>query len=170
MRIITAIVHTIDNISEKSGKLISFLLPATGALLLYEVTLRYFFNNPTMWVHETTQLMFGVFMIVGGAYTLWRKAHVNMDVIWIRIPFRQRHLLDLITAIPFFTFCILLFWYGILEAIFSWEVMERTISVWAPPFYPIRTMVVIGALLILLQGTADFVRNLVVVISGRELQ
>jgi len=38
---------------------------------------------------------------------------------------------------------------------------------WAPPVYPIKTLIPISALLFLLQGIAKFIRDFKIVISGQ---
>jgi TRAP-type mannitol/chloroaromatic compound transport system permease small subunit len=43
--------------------------------------------------------------------------------------------------------------------------MERTESAWEPVIWPSRLMLVIGSLLLLLQGLAKFVRDLLIIMG-----
>jgi TRAP-type mannitol/chloroaromatic compound transport system permease small subunit len=50
----------------------------------------------------------------------------------------------------------------------SFKVLETEPTAFAPPVYPIKMMIPLGALLILLQGLAKFIRDFNLVISGKE--
>ena len=46
---------------------------------------------------------------------------------------------------------------------------ELSLTDWAPPFYPVKFMMPLGALMLLLQGIVWWIRDLHVAITGREL-
>ncbi len=52
----------------------------------YEVVVRYLFNAPTTWVHETTILMSAVAFAVSGLYSLARREEIRVTVISERFP------------------------------------------------------------------------------------
>ena len=161
------VFHIIDFISEWTGKIFSFLIAGVVAVIVYEVTARYVFNRPTMWSNELTTFLFGAAMIVGGAYTLRYGAHVRVDVVYSRWSPRTQAIFDMATSVFFFTFCILLLWKG---AEVGWPSVlrrETSWSDWRPPIYPLRMMIPVGASLILLQGMAEFIRNILTAVTGR---
>jgi TRAP-type mannitol/chloroaromatic compound transport system permease small subunit len=51
----------------------------------------------------------------------------------------------------------------------SWEFREESFSLLASPIYPAKTVVPIGTALFLLQGTAKFIRDLTMLITGKAL-
>ncbi len=164
-----AILHGIDAISEWSGKIFSHLLLAVILVLLYEIGSRYIFNAPTIWAHETTQHTFGAYSILAGAYVLLSRGHVKVDVIYMRLSQRGQAVLDSITYLLFFIFVIPIFGYGLIQAIDSIRIMETSFSPFAPPIWPLKTTVPIGALLILLQGIAHWIRALSMATRGKEI-
>ncbi|MCE0505408.1 TRAP transporter small permease [Roseivivax sp. GX 12232] len=63
-------------------------------ILIQEVVLRYFFNNPTTWAHETTIFLSGVAFVYGGLYCVARDSHIRVVLIYDAIPARARRWLD----------------------------------------------------------------------------
>jgi len=169
MRIVAAFCRLIDAISEKIGKVVSFLILILSFALVYEVVARYVFNKPTQWAHELGMFMFGSACMLAGAYVLLHKAHVNLDLLYSRVTRRKQAILDLITAPVFFFVTILIIWYGMDFVLNSWKILEISSSPWHPPYYPVKTIIPIAALLLLLQGVVKFIRDLFFVIRGREL-
>jgi TRAP-type mannitol/chloroaromatic compound transport system permease small subunit len=159
-------LRTIDSISEWSGKMVSFLIIVITGVTIWEVILRYIFNSPTKWAFDAAYLVFGAYGVLGGAYTLYLNGHVNVDIVYGRLPLRVRAIIDLVTSVFFFLFCGLLLWKGGEMAWDSLKIMERGSSAWAPPVYPIKLTIPLGAFLLLLQGTAKFIRDLLKVIKG----
>ena len=161
-------LKTIDQISEKSGKAVSFFILFLVVVILYEIGARYFFKSPTIWAHEISQMIYGAYVILLGAYVLRRGGHVNVDILYHRFQPRTRAIIDLFTWLLFFYFCGLLLWKGGEMAWDSFAAWETGPTSFAPPLYPIKTMIPLGALLILLQGLAKFIRDLIFAFTGKE--
>jgi len=168
MRKVRAVLHFVDTINERFGKIISFLTVGMMGTIIVEVVLRYGFNSPTLWAHETAQFLYGSYCILGGAYVLLHKAHVNMDIVYARLSLRKRAILDLATSSLFFLFIVVMLWQGVILASKAVAVLEVTTTAWAPPVWPVKLMLPLAALLILLQGIVRFVRDLETAVTGRE--
>ena len=168
MKTIRRMLAFIDALNDRAGKLVSFLVIFIIAAMIYEVVARYWFNSPTMWARETAMFLLGGYSLLGGAYVLRHKAHVNMDIVYNRLSPRKRAIADLITSLLFFLFCGVLLWWGIDYASHSLSVGETTGSTWNPPEFPIKLMIPVGVFLLLLQGLAKFVRDLITVVTGTE--
>lgn len=158
----------VDNVNEWAGRVVAPVCLVMIAILMWEITLRYVFNNPTHWAHETSTMLFGAYWVLAGGYTLRHRAHVNMDIIYNRLSLRGRAIVDLIGSLLFFLFCGFVLWEGGKLALTSILVDEHTTSFWSPPWYPLKLTIPIGAFLILLQGSAKFVRDLIIAITCRE--
>ena len=161
-----SVLKAIDAISDSSGKLVSFLIFIGVGVLVWEVTLRYLFNAPTIWAHGVAQRLFATYAILLGAYTLRQGGHVKVDILYNRLSMRTRAILDLFTATLFFLFCGVLVWKG---GIFAWtSVMmeERCNTVFNAILYPVKVMLPLGAFLIVLQQMAEFTRNVITAVSG----
>ena len=51
----------------------------------------------------------------------------------------------------------------------SWRILERSSIGYFPPIYPYKTWILIGTLLLVLQGVNVFIKELYRLIKGKEL-
>ena len=160
------VLKTIEDISIWSGKIVSFLVWAGAVMLAWEVAARYVFNAPTVWAHGYSQRLFGTYFILVGAFTLARGGHVRIDLITNRFSFRARKFFDLLN------YAFLILWAGVLITegwlffMNSWSMREVDEMVLAHPVYPVKFMLLLGAVLILLQGAAMSVSTIASLIRG----
>jgi len=151
--------QVIDAISEWTGKAISFLVIPMVLVLVYEVIMRYGFNSPTLFSHETSVFLYGTTGMLAGAWVLCRDGHVKMDAIYGRLSLRVRAIIDLATAPFFFLLVGVVLWTGWDMAYFSVKVNEHTQTPWGPPYYPLKLAIPVSAFLLLLAGVAKFIRD-----------
>jgi TRAP-type mannitol/chloroaromatic compound transport system permease small subunit len=157
----------VDRLNGRIGRVTSYLILGIIAITMWEVFWRYGFNRPTIWVHETSEHLFAIFFLLGGAYTLSQGGHVRVDVLTTKLSVRKRILLGLYTSVFFFLFTGLLLWQGIDMAWESVAMLERSQSPWGPYIFHVNLMVPIAAFLMLLQGAAFFIRDLRKLREGR---
>ncbi|HEX78192.1 MAG TPA: TRAP transporter small permease subunit [Dehalococcoidia bacterium] len=158
----------IDFISLWTGRAVSFFMYVIAGLICYDVILRYAFHNPTIWVLETSFMIFGGYFMVAGAYNLFIGGHVKLDIVYRRLSLRTQGILDSITFVFFFVFIGILFWQGYDFAAESWRVREiNPDSVWKPAFYPIKTAIPVAVGLLGLQGLAEFTRSIYQAVTGK---
>ena len=162
MSILKAFLKFIDAVNERVGNLLSYFLFFFFVLLLVEVVLRYFFNSPTVWANELAQMLFGAYAILAGGYILRTGGHVNVDILYSRLSRKQRAVLDIVTSSLFFLFCGMLLVYGGSLAWDSLARFEHSQSAWNPPLYPAKLMIPLAALLLMLQGLAKLIRDILI--------
>lgn len=155
----------IDSLNERVGKFAGWLILPLTALVTYDVVLRYGFNRPTIWAWDINIQLLGALVVLGGGYALLHDAHIGVDAIVIRLSARKRAIVDLITSAFFFFGIGVLLWQATVDAWFSLEIRELYSSVFMPPIYPFKVLMVAGILLLLLQGVAKFLRDLITVTS-----
>lgn len=162
------LLSLIDTTNEWIGKAARFLVVIVMVCMTIEVVSRYGFNHPTSWVWDVSKQLGAAFYMLGGAYALLHYAHVRVDVIYSRFSPRRKAIIDVVTSTLFFFFCIVLVWKG-------WEIawgstLRREVenSILAPPLYPLRWLFVAAVFLMMLQGGAEFIRNLNAAIIGKE--
>jgi TRAP-type mannitol/chloroaromatic compound transport system permease small subunit len=137
------------------------------AIIVWEVLIRNFLNRPTIWAHELSVMLFGALTILSGGYTLKEKGHVNMDLLYSSLSGRWKTIMDII-AFPFLLiFAVVLMWLGWGFAMDSFNTNEVSITPWAPLIWPVKFLVPLGALLLLLQGTAKLVADVLTLIGGK---
>jgi TRAP-type mannitol/chloroaromatic compound transport system permease small subunit len=75
---------------------------------------------------------------------------------------------DLFSSFFMFLFLSVLCWQTTKMSLQSVADLEHTQSIFSPPIYPFKVMLALGIFLFLLQGLAQFARNLFTAITGRE--
>ncbi|HOJ51780.1 MAG TPA: TRAP transporter small permease subunit [Syntrophales bacterium] len=164
----TKMLRIIDLVNEYVGKTVSFLLIAILIIILYEIFVRYVFNSPTIWAHELSQMIFGVYVILLGGYLQIHDGHVNVELIYGKFSPRVRAIVDMFTWLVFFAFAGVLTVKGWQIAWDSFQFRETEPTAFAPPIYPVKMMIPLGAFLLFLQGLARYLRALDVLIRGKE--
>lgn len=159
-------LDTIDKINRWIGKMVSIFVLLIMSITLLEVVLRYGFNRPTMWVHETSQQIFAIAFLLGSAYTLQEGGHVRVDILYRRLSIRGRAILEIVTSILYFLFNGVLLWKGGEMAYESVMMLEKTQTPWEPYVFHVILAIPIAAALMLLQGIVDFIRNLKTLANG----
>ncbi len=170
MEALKIFIRFIDRLNTWIGGAVSVLLPAMTVVLTYEVTARYIFRRPTIWAYDTAIFMFGYCGLLAGGFVLKNRQHINVDIIYTQFSRRGKAVMDLITGLLFFFFVILVVIYGWKEALFAIELGKRTNTEWAPPVGHFKLMIPLGAFLLLLQGLANWIRDLYLVITNEELE
>lgn len=155
------IEKSINSLNEFIGQLTAWLILPMVGVVFFEVMMRYVFNTPTSWGFETTTFIYGIHYVLGFGYTLKHNGHVCIDVFEAKLPQKSRTMLRILTNIIMFipTIGLLTFW-SILYAITSWQQWEHSSTAWAPPLYPIKTLMAIGFFFLFLQGTANLIHDL----------
>ena len=134
-------------------------------LLFYEVIMRYGFGTPTVWTGELSQMLFGAYAMLAGAYIMTQRAHVNVDIFYARFPRRVRAAVDVLTSFLFFAFVLVLLVEGYSLAEDSVSRWETSRSAWNPPLWPVKTTIPIGAGLLLLQGIIKLLQDVLILLN-----
>jgi len=168
MKLFISYIRFVDGLNDRVGKVFSFFIYAMMLILVYEVVMRYAFNSPTIWAHETSEFFYGAHFIVGGAFALRWRSHISIDVIYRYLPSRTRAIVDLFTWTLFYTFCGVMLWHAVGMAADSVKAMEYTSTVWGPPLWPLKLTIPLAATLILLQASTKTIKDAYTAITGRE--
>jgi TRAP-type mannitol/chloroaromatic compound transport system permease small subunit len=157
--------RVISYINGVAGEFVAYWSVIAVFVYYYEVIARYVFNSPTNWAHESMFLMFGMQYLIAGGFVLREGAHVRVDVIYNHFSNRTKAMVDVITSIFFFIFMLTLLVTGWTFFYDSYEVNEVSISEWGIQYWPIKLALSIGALLLLIQGVAQLIKDILVVIK-----
>lgn len=154
------ILELIDKTNEWVARVLSLLFIVIMLLATFEVMMRYFFSAPTTWAWEINSHLLCISGAFAGAYALLTDTHVSVDILSSRFSPRLRSLVNLITSPLFFAFVGAVIWFGAQEAWYSIKMGERQISSFASPLYITKSLIPVGAFLLLLQGISKYARDL----------
>lgn len=169
LHFLTAFIRFVDKMNDRMGKLVSFLIYPVMLVLVYEVLMRYYFNRPTIWAHETSCMLYGAHFVLGGAYALQHDAFVNVEVFYMRFSKRTKAFIDLITWTMFYAFVGVLLWKSMPWAWKSFVASEFSDSTWGPAIWPVKLTIPLAAFCMLLQGMTKTIKDIFLAITGREL-
>lgn len=164
MNYLNRLLAVIDNISSWVGKIVSFIIYGITVVILVTIAARAF-DHPVNWTFEISYYLFGSYFLLAGSYALLHLQHVKVDVLYRRLPPRVGAVVNVFTWLFFFMFVGTMLWGGVSVALRSIDIQEKFSTLWAPPMYPLKIMIPLGALLIILQGVAHFIRDLTVAIG-----
>lgn len=162
-RLHTRLTNWIDSLNLLVGEFVAYWAIIAVFVYYYEVLARYIFNSPTNWVHESMFLMFGMQYMLCGAYAYYEDQHVRVDVIYSQFSTRGKALADVFTSIFFFIFIGVMLWTGMRFAMDSIGMNEMSFTEWAVQYWPIKVTIPLGAALLLLQGLAKLVKDILIV-------
>jgi TRAP-type mannitol/chloroaromatic compound transport system permease small subunit len=163
-------LSTIDKNSEWFAKAFSWMFVAASVITVYAVVMRYGFNEPVVWGLELSLWLLIATYFMSGGHATMLHAHIRLDILYMRWSPRAKALVDVFVTGPFlFIFCGVMMFQG---GTWAWKAIatgERTYSLWAAPYWPVKIVIPIGAFIVFLQGIAEFIRDLRV-LMGKEGQ
>lgn len=135
---------TPNNLLDKAiyafGNTVSLLFVFTVVISFYEVLMRYAFDSPTTWVHETASFIGGSLFVIGGAYALATNKHVRVVLIYDVVSQRSRHYLNIFHHLCGLLFCGMLSYASYSMVTNSWFTpwgelrLETSGSSWNPAY------------------------------------
>jgi len=159
-RVLIRWVRFVDALNRTVGRLVVWMIFVFLLLLLYASFSRTVLNVPLLWSVETAQFLLAAYFLLGGGWSLKADAHVRMDLLYARWRPRTRAFADSLTAFCLFFYLAVMLVGGISSTHYAITYDQRNYSAWAPPLAPIKIVMVVGLVLIFLQATALFVRDL----------
>jgi TRAP-type mannitol/chloroaromatic compound transport system permease small subunit len=149
----------IGRITEFISKPASLLVFIMMLITSTEVIGRYVFNHPTTWAWPLNRQIFGVFILVAGAYTMSKQEHIRIEILYDHFPPKIKMLARGIALASFIIFMGVLVWQGSWMGWNSLMMKEKLAGAFRMPLYPFKILIPIGALLFLLQGIAVYFRR-----------
>jgi TRAP-type mannitol/chloroaromatic compound transport system permease small subunit len=162
---VRSVLRSIDTINERVGKAASYIILAILAIAALEVVLRYVFNRPTIWAWDVNIMLMGAVTVMSGGCILLTGGHPSVDIILRILSPRARAMVELVTFLLFFLGIGVLLWQSGIDAWNSILTREKLNTYFAPPVYPLKILWPIGVFLLLLQGVAKAVRDIMIFLS-----
>ncbi len=150
----------VDRVNSGVGRFWALAIFGVTLAVLYEVVSRGVFGRGTLWSNETTVYLSAVAYLIGGGYALAHRRHVRIDLIYEHLSPRARAILDLFTFVFFVLYAGALIWVGTTMGWTSLQQGEGTGTPWNPPIWPVKLAIPVAALLLLLQGIANLLRDI----------
>ena len=149
----------VDRANSGLGRALALSIVVVTLVVLYEVISRGVFGQATTWASETTIYLSACVYLLSGGYALAHRRHVRIDLLYDRLAPATRVKLDVFTFLFFFIYVGALVWVGTTLAWGSFLEAEGTGTPWNPRIWPVKFAIPLAALLLLLQGVANLLRD-----------
>lgn len=155
-------VRLIDKISEWTGALAAWIVIPLMVVVLIDVFQRHVLNTPTYWGYDVLWMLFSAQFLLGGAFTLLRKGHIRIDIVYGLLSDRAKLIYDIVnTLLIILPPAVLLTWGGVFFAADAWSSGEKLSTTnWFFPSAPSKTLIPIAFFLLALQCLAEIIRNI----------
>jgi len=151
--------NQVGRITEFISKPASLLVFIMMLITSTEVIGRYVFNHPTTWAWPLNRQVFGVFILVAGAYAMSKQEHIRIEILYDHFPPKIKMIARGIALASFILFMGVLVWQGSWMGWNSLMMKEKLAGAFRMPLYPFKILIPIGALLFLLQGIAVYFKR-----------
>jgi TRAP-type mannitol/chloroaromatic compound transport system permease small subunit len=162
------VIRAIDGLNEIVGRIVSVVAVVFAAIIIYDVVMRYAFNEPTRWAFDVSKQLYGFYFILLGGYALRHRAHVNVDLVTEKLGPGALKVVEVAGyAIFFFPFAWVFLTRSWEFAMRSWTQGETTYGAIQMPVYPLKMAMCVAAGLLLLQGVSEVLK---IILNHREDQ
>ena len=158
-QILDKVFSGVDKVVDKSSRIVCYLVCVIMVITAVDVTARYVFNQPLLWGWLLNRLLFGVFILFAGVYTLSKGEHIRIEIIYDHFPSRIKSIARWIALVAFVTFMSVLVWQTGWMGWNSFKMKELAAGAFRIPLYPFKLLIPIVAFLFLLEGISYFLRG-----------
>lgn len=158
----------IDGFSEAIGRAAAWLSLLLVAAMMTIVVLRYGLQLGSVALQESVMYINGALFALGAGYTLKAQRHVRVDIFYARLSVRGKAVVDcagtLLFLLPAVGFIFFISWDYVAVA---WRIREGSPETSGLPLvYLLKSLILVLAALLGLQGIAELCRSLRTLISG----
>ncbi|WP_428776113.1 TRAP transporter small permease subunit [Vibrio sp.] len=151
------------------GRSVSFLLPVLAGIVAFEVFARYVLDDPTIWAYDTSLFLFGYISALGGAYAQQQNAHINVDILYLKVSATTKRLFDLVTIVLAIGFLIVMTQISIEKFIETVQYGYKRQSEWAPSVHHFWLMICVSGVIFIAEYTTQLISHTFWLITKREL-
>ena len=160
LKFISFYVSFVDNICERVGRFVMYGIFFMMFILILSFITRNIINFPLMWIIEMAQFTITAYYLLGGGYSMLMDDHVRMDLFYGKLSEKGKAKMDIFTSFFLIFYLAVLFFGSITSLIYTIETKQKLFTAWAPYVWPIKTLMLIGILLMLLQAFSSLFKNI----------
>jgi TRAP-type mannitol/chloroaromatic compound transport system permease small subunit len=160
----------LDAIIDFSGRVVSWLMLGLVLLMSTDVILRYFFSIGSVWSQELEWHLLSPIVLLALGYALLHDGHLRVDVVYVYYSQRQKHVIELATAVIGVVFAALVIYLSIHYVQQSYVIDEGSPDPGGLPHrYILKAIIPLGFVLLLVRFVAEAL-HAIVALAGNEVQ
>ena len=170
----------IDSLNRGIGLVVMYGVFVLMGILLWSSLSKTFFV-PSLWTLEMAQFAMVAYYMLGGPYSILMGSNVRMDLFYGNWSLRRKATIDCVTAL-FLIFYLSVLLYGALGStaysLGYWGTapiefftgliigtedigrMERSSTAWRPYVWPVKSIMIAGVFLMLLQALSELIKDI----------
>lgn len=121
---------------------------------------RYFFSNPLYGTYELSELLLAIAVFLSLSSCQAEDRHMRVDFILPYLGSRMRATVDALAYVCGISVCLVMAYYSVPQALYSWSISEHTEGIISFPVYPAKICVPIGFSLLALQLAVDLLQTI----------
>lgn len=186
MKWMQAYIRVVDAVNYRIGRIMMYGIVVMIGILLWSSISKTFFL-PSLWTLEVAQFALVAYYIMGGPYSIQMGSNVRMDLFYHEWSDKRKAQVDAITVLLLmFYLGILLygcinslayslghyqgdpfgFFAGLLTGSEEIGRLERSPTAWRPYLWPVKTIMLAGVTLMLLQAISELFKDIIKLRSG----
>ena len=148
----------IDRLNGAFGWIAAVAFVAVGAMITYEVVMRYVFLAPTIWAEEMSRFLQIWATYIAAATVLRHRQLIAITVVVERLGPRGRRVAEAFALVWILLFCMVAVWYGLDIMFDSIRLGRATSTMLAVPQWMTELAIPLGFTLLALQALAELIR------------
>lgn len=183
MNILLKVSRGIDAFTDKLGGIIKVIVVLTIAAGFLNALLRYLGKtiSQTLISNELIQIqwyLFSLIFLLGFPYILLHNTNVRVDFLYAKWNARKRAWVDFLGTLLFLIpFCLLAIYVSVNPVMAAWgRLPDGTFGTWEVssdagglPLAPLKTLIIIGFLLLLIQALSQLIKYLAILTGHHEM-
>ena len=159
------IIQIIENINEKIGRFTAWFTLLIVLITFIVVILRYGFDYGSIALQESITYLHAFVFMLGAAYTLKHDGHVRVDIFYRKLSNIKKAWVDTIgTLFLLFPVCLFILFVSWDYVFSSWALLEESGEAGGLAYvYILKTALLIMPILLMLQGTASVMKNILII-------
>ncbi|CAH0525608.1 TRAP transporter small permease subunit [Vibrio hippocampi] len=152
----------INRVSDGLGWLASVLFLLLLTNVVYDVVMRYAFNDVSIAFQEMEWHLFSAVFLLGIPFAIRTGGHVRVDIFYERLSFKAQAVIDLIGCVCLLLpFCLLVAWYGYDFAYESYQLGEGSGDPGGLPYrWVVKALIPVSFLMMALSGFGLLIHSL----------
>ena len=161
-----AYVRIVDRMNRWIGRIVMYGIFVMMAILLWSTFTKVgsdlgFGINPSLWTLEMAQFAMVAYYMLGGPYSIQMGSNVRMDLLYGTWSDSRKAQVDAMSVLFLIVYLAFLLWGGWDSLMYSFQYGgERSSSAWHPYLWPIKSIMVFGIFLMLLQVISEFFKDI----------
>ena len=151
-------LRLIDRLNEVFGWIAAAAFVAIGAMITYEVVMRYVFLAPTVWAEELSRFLQIWATYIAAATVLHHRQLIAITVVVEHLGARGRRVAEAFSLVCILLFCAVAVYYGLIIMADSIRLGRSTPTMLSVPQWMTELAIPLGFMLLGLQALVELIR------------